>query len=181
MTAEEKKIIDDSYNAAILSRNKTQEIILANDNNTFDQFNFWGKNTGDNCRLKFGDLFLYQTINWNGSLQASGGEMSYPKIASFIEFLCDQTLEFRFVNIPRTWMWNVEYEGYTDFKDNKIPVAERGTEIDYFIPWGRAEIFIFGKWAAMPDWKQLRRAYEKSIWFYTNKEDLRNRAINTII
>ena len=182
ITDEERKIIDDSYKAAILSRHKVAPIIC-DDTSVFDQFNFWGNGANPNCSLNFGDIFLYQTIHWTStySHKPEVGEMTYPKLATFIEFLpCDQTLEFRHVNKARTWMWNVEYIANPQF-NYMSSVAERGSEIDSFIPWGKDEIYVFGRWASMPDWKQLKRAYEKSFWFYTTKEDLRNRAIDTII
>ena len=190
LTPEERKIVTDSYDSAISKYNKSFEIFIPTDDKTFDQFNFWGNSNSTHCNLQFGEIFLYQTIEWNKNgfvPDVYTGKMSYPKLAMFLEFLpCDQTLEFRYINRPRTWMNNVEYisNPTTDAirrNYDKSSVAERGAEIESYIPWGNSEIYVFGRWSSIPDWKQLRRAYEKSVWFYTNTSQLRDRAIDTIV
>ncbi len=184
MSEEYRKIAQESYEKAIGSKEKFIE--LSNIDDVFKKHAFWGKNTiGKLFNLSFGETFLYQTAEWDSDKKIH--KISYPKIAVHVETLpCDQTVEIRYIDRPRTWMWNVEYVSnpdpkYGDGNGISISVGERGSEIKSAIPWGSSEVYIFGKWTSVPDWKQLRRAYEKTIWFYSDQEQLRDRAISSLM
>jgi hypothetical protein len=180
---EYSKMSKDAYNKALESKNKYIE--LADIDPIFDKNSFWGKNTIPKLfNLSFGETFLYQVSHWDNDRKIH--KISYPKIAMHVETLpCDQTVEFRFVDRPRTWMWNVEYLCNANPKYSKdgiyCSIIERGSEINSVIPWGSCEVYIFGKWTSVPDWKQMKMAYEKTIWFYTDQEQLRDRAISALL
>jgi hypothetical protein len=175
-TEEARKFAEESYKNTLKSRQRKATIKKENE---FNGYSFWSdKQIGDLFKLKFGDFFLYQTTEYDHI--EKNNKMSYPKLATFIEYLpCDQTLELRFVNMPRTWMYKVEY--VYDNEGSTSTVSERGQEIDYVIPWGNTEVYIFGKWNSMPDWKSLRRAYEKTMWYRVDKDEHRDRMIDILL
>ena len=42
-------------------------------------------------------------------------------------------------------------------------------------------MYVYGIWDIKPDCKQLRQAYERTLWFKKTKSELRNSQINRIL
>jgi hypothetical protein len=126
----------------------------------------------DKYKLKFGDIFLYQIVDKN--------KISYPKLATFVKYMMmDMALELQFVDSPRTWEYNVKFLSNPEL-DIYMPVCERSTEFSYHIEWDQV-MFIFGHWKQMPSWKELRQAYERSIWFYKDQSTLRDQQLKRLL
>ena len=59
-------------------------------------------------------------------------------------------------------------------------VAEDKSELKSLILWGDI-MYVYGIWDIKPDWKQLRQAYERTLWFKKTKSELRDSQINRIL
>jgi len=126
-----------------------------------------------------GQFFLYEIIDDSNNLH-------YPKIGILLNNLpCDQTFEVEWVDYRRNWEWRVEVDVENTDKDGVTKkfsnlVGEYPTKIKRLIIWDD-QIKVYGAWYGLPDWKELRRAYEKTIWFSTTKEDIRERKLKSVL
>lgn len=153
----------DSYEEVVSSREVYRE--LPEDIEYFKKYY-------SNGNLKFGDFFLYQTISDN--------HMTYPKLAVFIGYnFADMALVYQFVNSPRTWMNNVKF--CSNEKLNRYStVSEYGYSVTDFIEWGD-EIYIFKIWKSMPNWKELKKYYKKTMWYDLGVIENRNKIIKGLL
>lgn len=128
-------------------------------------------------KIKTGNLFLYESVITG----AGQNGLTYPKLALFIDtYLVDQALEIEWIDTRRTWEYNCEYEyDYNEKTYTKI-VAEDKSKLRSLILWDDV-MYVYGVWDVKPDWKQLRQAYEKTLWFKKTKSELRNSQINRIL
>ncbi len=126
-----------------------------------------------------GQFFLYEIIDDSNNLY-------YPKIGILLNNLpCDQTFEVEWVEYRRNWEWRVEIDVQNTDKDGITRnftnlVGEYPTKIRRLILWDDS-MKVYGAWWGLPDWKELRRAYEKTIWFRTTKEDMRERKLKSVL
>lgn len=125
-------------------------------------------------RLKIpGNYFLYETIvNKN---------LSYPKLGIYIDsYVVDMALEIEWIDVRRTWEQNIKYSYefnnklYTNYAD------QIRSELKNLIQWDD-DIIVYGIWETKPNWKQLKQAYEKTIWFKKTKSELRNLQISRLL
>lgn len=115
--------------------------------------------TSDIILKKPGQLFLYEKVTPN--------ECHYPKLATFLHYIpCDQTLELEFVDVIRT------------IDEKKDPYVK--SEIKREIQWN-SYLMIYDVWDSYPNWKQIRRAYERTWWFHKTKQEKRDIKINQIL
>ena len=128
---------------------------------------------------KFGKYFLYEKEIGNSKLY-------YPKLAIYLnELPCDQTTEVEYVNCRRTWEWQTEYKyTYTD-KDGVSReftnyIAELPSEVNRTILWSDS-MYVYGSWDKMPNWKELRQAYERTWWFHRSTDELRDVQLNRLL
>ena len=94
-------------------------------------------------------------------------------------------LEIDFFNVRRGWEKRREYElTYTDRDGNEKSYkdwpSEQPTKIESIILWDDS-VNVYGVWDKLPDWKELRKAYQKTIWFHRSKEDNRDFLLNGIL
>lgn len=120
-----------------------------------------------------GNYFLYETI--------VDKYLSYPKLGIYIDsYIVDMALEVEWVDVRRTWEQNVEYSyeynniSYTNYAD------EIRSKLKSLIQWDD-NMMVYGVWNTKPNWKQLRQAYEKTIWFKKTKSELRNLQISRLL
>lgn len=129
--------------------------------------------------VKSGQFFLYEIIDDSNNLY-------YPKIGILLHNLpCDQTFEVEWIDYRRNWEWRVEIDVENTDKDGITRkftnlVGEYPTDIRRLILWDD-QMKVYGAWWGLPDWKELRRAYEKTIWFSTTKEDIRERKLKSVL
>lgn len=126
---------------------------------------------------KPGQLFLYEEYIH------SNEEINYPKIGIYLKDIpCDQTVEVEYINIQRTWENNKEYTFTTanneirkDGKFYYLPSIIRSTPI-----WDD-DLMVYGIWDKLPNWKELRKYYERTWWFHKTKEEVRDIKMNSIL
>lgn len=129
--------------------------------------------------VKPGQFFLYEIIDDSNNLH-------YPKIGIHLNNLpCDQTFEVEWVDYRRTWEWRVEIDVENTDKDGMTRkftnlVGEYPTMIRKLILWDDS-IKVYGAWWGLPNWKELKRAYEKTLWFKTTKEEIRERKLKSVL
>ena len=129
--------------------------------------------------VKAGQFFLYEIIDDSNNLH-------YPKIGIHLNDLpCDQTLEVEWVEHRRNWEWRVEIDVENTDADGVTKkfsnlVGEYPTMMRKLILWDD-QIKVYGAWWGLPDWKELKRAYEKTIWFSTTKEEMRERKLKSVL
>jgi hypothetical protein len=145
----------------------------------FDKYNFL-----DSKVNKIGQFFLYEKI-LNSSYPLDH-ELFYPKLGMYINaLLCDQTIEVEWVDIRRTWEWKIEYDYEVKDKDGvsnkyKNYFGEIETEIQRLPIW-TDDLLVYGCWETMPNWKQLRQAYERTWWFHRTTDELRNIQLDRLL
>ena len=94
---------------------------------------------------------------------------------------CDQTIEVEWFDVRRTWEFRVPYIAM-DIYGNEYDayVCDNPSEIKRIILWSDS-MNVYGVWDSMPAWKELRRAYEKTIWFSTDEQIKRDRTLRSIL
>ncbi len=130
---------------------------------------------------KIGQFFLYEKI-LDGRYRSSiphDHELFYPKLGMYINSLpCDQTIEVEWVDIRRTWEWNLKYD-YEVIDRDGLPkiyqnyIGEIQTEIQRLPLWSD-DLLVYGVWDTMPNWKQLRQSYERTWWFHRSTNEIRD-------
>lgn len=126
-----------------------------------------------------GQFFLYEIIDDSNNLY-------YPKIGIHLNNLpCDQTFEVEWIEYRRNWEWRVEIDVENTDKDGvrrkfSNLVGEYPTKIRRLILWDD-QMKVYGAWWGLPDWKELKRSYEKTMWFKTTKEEMRERKLKSVL
>ena len=110
-------------------------------------------------KVKVGQFFLYEaTIK---------DHLYYPKLALFIKYgIIDVAVNAQFIDVERSWEWRLEYE--------------REYKIKNLILWTDS-MDVYGVWDKIPNWKELKVAYKKTIWFGKSKEDKRDIYLRSIL
>ena len=138
-------------------------------------------------KVKKGQFFLYEHIEWmHDRKSGSYAVLHYPRVAIYLnDRVLDMALEIDFYNVRRSWENKREYEfTYTDNNGNEKTYtdwpSEMQTEIERIIIWDDS-VHVYGHWDELPGWKELRKAYQKTIWFHRSKEDNRDYLLNGIL
>ena len=129
---------------------------------------------GGNISVKTGQFFLYEKIE--------DDLLHYPKLGLFLNDLpCDQTIELEWFDVRRSWEYRQTYTATsvsgTEYKAHPYDLQ---SQIQRLILW-HDSIDVYGVWDKMPTWKELRVAYEKTIWFGMSIEEKRDRKIRSIL
>ena len=138
-------------------------------------------------KVKKGQFFLYEHIEYMSDRKSeSYAVLHYPRVAIYLnDRLLDMALEIDFYNVRRSWEKKREYEfTYTDNNGNEQTYtdwpSERQTEIERIIIWDDS-VHVYGHWDILPGWKELRRAYENTIWYHRTKEDNRDFLLGSLL
>ena len=128
-------------------------------------------------RVKAGQHFLYETIK-----EGAVPHLSYPKLGIYLNDLpCDQTIELEWFDVRRTWEYRLPcVSKLRDGKEFETYVSDYQSEIKRLILWND-QMLVYGAWNGMPSWKELRRAYEKTLWFALDDQAKRDRKIGSIL
>ena len=127
---------------------------------------------------KFGKFFLYEKVYYNRDRTT---KLFYPKLAIYLnELPCDQTTEVEWIDCRRVIEWNIQYKYTHKDKEYKNYLAEIETKIERLPLWWD-DLLVYGAWDSMPDWKQLRQAYERTWWFYRDEDEKRDIQLNRIL
>lgn len=144
------------------------------------EYDFIGSN------VKRGQFFLYEHIECKSDRKSgSYCVLHYPRVAIYLnDRLVDMAFEIDFYNVRRSWE-NKEYKFTWTDEDGKERIyeacgSEMATEIERIIIWDDS-VKVYGHWDVLPDWKELRRAYEKTIWYHRTKEDNRDFLLGSLL
>ena len=126
-----------------------------------------------------GKFFLYE-LN-TSSTSNKTDRVYYPKLGLYINSLpCDQTLQIEWIDYRRTWEWRTEYEYEYNEKTYKNYIGDTETIIQSLPIWDDT-LLIYGVWDSMPNWKQLRQAYERTWWFHRTTDERRDIQLDRIL
>jgi hypothetical protein len=159
------------------SKEKFIEIIGSDDEliKHWKKYNFFDVIKGP----KMGQFFLYE-LN-TSSTSNKKDRIYYPKLGIYINSLpCDQTIEVEWVDYRRSWEWRTEYDYEYEGKTYKNYIGELPTEIERLPLWDDT-LLIYGVWDSMPNWKQLRQAYERTWWFHRTANERRDIQLDRIL
>jgi hypothetical protein len=113
--------------------------------------------------LNQGSLFLYEEYIH------SDKSVTYPKIGIYLNTLpFDQTIGIEWVDYKRTFDFNHDV------------LCDASSIISNRIVWDD-DLFVYGIWDSLPDWKKLRTYYDKTFFFKKTKSEIRNIKINKIL
>lgn len=135
-----------------------------------------------------GQYFLYEKL-LDGRYKSNvphDHELFYPKLGVYLNSLpCDQTIEVEWVDYRRTWEWNLKFDYEVKDKDGVSKTyqnyfGELATEIERLPIWSDY-LLVYGVWDSMPNWKQLRQAYERTWWFHKTTDELRDLQLNRLL
>jgi hypothetical protein len=94
--------------------------------------------------------------------------ISEPVVGIFYDYdLCDQAQVVRWFPYPRTKEYFPNYG--TD-----VMVTDSIESLD----WGNDFLMIYDQWDTLPDWKTLRRAYEKTWTYYKSRDMIIDSLVN---
>lgn len=124
--------------------------------------------------LRPGQFFLYEKIE--------DDLLHYPKLGIFLNDLpCDQTIEVEWFDVRRTWEWRQTYTAkMRDGTEYEAHPYDLQSNIERLILW-HDSMEVYGAWNIMPSWKELRVAYEKTIWFGMSQDEKRDRKLRSIL
>jgi hypothetical protein len=94
-------------------------------------------------------------------------------------------LEIDFFNVRRNWENKKEYKFTYIDNDGAERIytqypSEISTSIESIILWDDYAN-VYGVWDKLPGWKELKKAYQKTIWFSITTEEMRDRKLNSIL
>jgi hypothetical protein len=135
-----------------------------------------------NTEVNTGKFFLYEIIEpING--EKSEKKLYYPKLGLHIDnYMVDMAIEVEWVDIRRNWESNIQYEYTSDYdgKTYKIRANNNRSELRSCICWDDS-MYVYGVWDIKPTWKELKLAYEQTLWFRRSDEEIRDIKLKRII
>lgn len=136
--------------------------------------------TRDDISLTPGKLFLYEKFISNYSKTR---QIFYPKIGIYLNMLpCDQTVEVEWSDYRRTWEYHKKYEWIdkTTGEVKKSDFTYLSTQVNSLPIWDD-DLLIYGVWDKLPNWKELKKHYERTWWFHKTIQDKRDIMLNNLI
>ena len=141
---------------------------LTKHSNKFDFFNL---------NIDAGDYFLYEKIEHI----ANKTLVHYPKLGIYLNALpCDQTIEVEWFDVRRTFEYNAQYKYTHEGNEYQISLSDVESEIKRLPLW-HDEILIYNVWTSKPNWKELRKYYEKTWWFKKTEQQIRDLKIKNVL
>jgi len=117
-----------------------------------------------------GRIFLYEKF----IISDSEEQLHYPKIGVYINGIpCDQTIDVEWIDWRRSWEYNRKFSGTSKFCYLPSVVQNMPIFVDYLL--------IYGVWDKLPNWKELKKAYERTWWFHKTIEEKRDILIEQLI
>jgi len=174
---EEHKAFYNKYEPTILINKVDEELY----NNYIEHHK---KNSYFNCKYNLnrpGQLFLYEEV-----LSDRIDTLHYPKIGIYLhDKLCDQTIEIEWASYRRNWEYRRSFQ-YTSVDSDGISrnfktyFFDIDTRINHLIIWSD-DLLIYGVWDKLPDWKELKKHYEKTWWYHRTTQEQRDISIDRIL
>ena len=132
---------------------------------------------------KMGQFFLYEKLldgRFNSSIPHDH-QLFYPNLGIYLNSLpCDQTIEIEWVDYRRSWEWRTEYDYEYEGKTYKNYIGELPSEVERLPLWDDY-LLVYGVWDSIPNWKQLRQAYERTWWFHRTTDERRDIQLDRLL
>lgn len=126
-----------------------------------------------------GKFFLYEKLI--SSDNSDTYVISYPKLGLFIDtYLVDMAIEVEWIDVRRNWEYKLEYEYEYNGQTFTTLACEDRSEIQNIVIW-HDQLYIYGSWDIKPTYKELKQAYEKTLWYGKTKEERRDLNIGRIL
>ena len=130
-----------------------------------------------------GQFFVYEILYdlRNSKDSKYDTELTYPKLGIYVNSLpCDQTIEIEWIDIRRTCEWKLLYDYNHGITTSQSYLAESPTSIKTLPLW-HDMMLVYGLWNSKPSWKEIRTAYQKTLWFSRETPELRDIKLNSLL
>ena len=129
-----------------------------------------------------GKIFLYEKFIGDQSYLTKDKHLYYPKIGIYLNGIpCDQTIEVEWTDWRRTWEYHKKYDWVNDKGEDKKGEFFYLQSIVHSLPIWHDYLLIYGVWDKLPNWKELRKYYERTWWFHKTIQDKRDIMLNKLI
>ena len=137
------------------------------------------------AKVNTGKFFLYEVTE---PIKKVGNEdfeerLYYPKLGLHIDdYMVDMAIEVEWVDVRRTWERNTQYEYISDIngKTYKSWADDERTELRSCICWDDS-MYVYGVWDVKPTWKELKLAYQQTLWFGRTEQEIRDIKLSSIL
>ena len=127
------------------------------------------------AKVNTGKFFLYEITEPIKRIGEDYEErLYYPKLGLHIDdYVVDMAIEVEWVDVRRTWENNTQFEYQYDGKTYKSWADDERTELRSCICWDDS-MYVYGVWDVKPTHKELRLAYEQTLWFRRSEQEIRD-------
>lgn len=136
------------------------------------------------AKVNTGKFFLYEITEPIKTIEEGYQErLYYPKIGLHIDdYMVDMAIEVEWVDVRRTWENNTQYEWISEYdgKTYKSWADDERSELRSCICWDDS-MYVYGVWDVKPTWKELKLAYEQTLWFRRSDEEIRDIKLKRIL
>ena len=136
------------------------------------------------AKVNTGKFFLYEITESIKAVEEGYVErLYYPKLGLHIDdYMVDMAIEVEWVDVRRTWENNTQYEYISDIdgKTYKSWADDERTELRSCICWDDA-MYVYGVWDVKPTWKELKLAYQQTLWFGRTGQEIRDIKLSSIL
>ena len=136
------------------------------------------------AKVNTGKFFLYEITESIKAVEEGYVErLYYPKLGLHIDdYMVDMAIEVEWVDVRRTWENNTQYEYISEYdgKTYKSWADDERTELRSCICWDDA-MYVYGVWDVKPTWKELKLAYQQTLWFRRTEQEIRDIKLSSIL
>jgi hypothetical protein len=135
------------------------------------------------AKVNTGKFFLYEITEPIKRVGNEGFEerLYYPKLGLHIDdYVVDMAIEVEWVDVRRTWESNTHYEYIYDGITYKSYADDERSELRSCICWDDS-MYVYGVWDVKPTWKELKLAYEQTLWFRRSEQEIRDIKLKRIL
>jgi len=136
------------------------------------------------AKVNTGKFFLYEITESIKTIEEGYIErLYYPKLGLHIDdYVVDMAIEVEWVDVRRTWENNTQYEYISDIdgKTYKSWADDERTELRSCICWDDS-MYVYGVWDVKPTWKELKLAYQQTLWFRRTEQEIRDIKLSSIL
>jgi hypothetical protein len=136
------------------------------------------------AKVNTGKFFLYEITESIKTVEEGYIErLYYPKLGLHIDdYIVDMAVEVEWVDVRRTWENNTQYEYISEYdgKTYKSWADDERTELRSCICWDDS-MYVYGVWDVKPTWKELKLAYQQTLWFRRTEQEIRDIKLSSIL
>lgn len=136
------------------------------------------------AKVNTGKFFLYEITEPIKKIDEDYQErLYYPKLGLHIDdYMVDMAIEVEWVDVRRTWENNTQYEYVYEGNGQtyKSWADDQRSELRSCICWDDS-MYVYGVWDVKPTHKELRLAYEQTLWFRRSEQEIRDIKLKRIL